>query len=164
MIQRIYRGILWLGVVAVAAMIFGFSAQDGTASTSVSTVIVQAVIEVVDPDYGLRTMQEQQDVFGFVEKLVRKAAHFTEYAALGFFIRLLVGSYGLGRRTRVSWLIGTLYACTDELHQLFIAQRAAMWQDVLLDSAGVLAGIVVAYTCTVLAQRWQDWKKRKSEG
>ncbi|MBQ7844885.1 MAG: VanZ family protein [Clostridia bacterium] len=164
MIQRIYRGILWLGVIAVAAMIFGFSAQDGTASTSVSTVIVQAVIEVVDPDYGLRTVQEQQDVFAFVEKLVRKAAHFTEYAALGFFIRLLVGSYGLGRRTRVSWLIGTLYACTDELHQLFIAQRAAMWQDVLLDSAGVLAGIVVAYTCTVLAQRWQDWKIRKSEG
>ncbi len=164
MIQRIYRGILWLGVIAVAAMIFGFSAQDGTASTSVSTVIVQAVIEVVDPDYGLRTMQEQQDVFAFVEKLVRKAAHFTEYAALGFFIRLLVGSYGLGRRTRVSWLIGTLYACTDELHQLFIAQRAAMWQDVLLDSAGVLAGIVVAYTCTELAQRWQDWKKRKREG
>ena len=161
MLQRVYRGVLWLGVIAVAVMIFGFSAQDGTASTSVSTVIVQAVIDVVDPDYALRPLLEQQEVFGFVEKLVRKGAHFMEYAALGFFIRLLVGSYGLGRRTRVSWLIGALYACTDELHQLFIAQRAAMWQDVLLDSAGVLAGIVVAYTCTVLAQRWKDWKKRR---
>ncbi|MBQ8312269.1 MAG: VanZ family protein [Clostridia bacterium] len=164
MVQRVYRGILWLGVIAVAVMIFGFSAQDGVESTSISTVIVQAVIEVVDPDYTLRPMEEQLEVFAFVEKLVRKGAHFLEYAALGFFIRLLVGSYGLGRRTRVSWLIGTLYACTDELHQLFISQRAAMWQDVLLDSAGVLAGIVVAYTCTVLAQRWQDRKKRKSEG
>lgn len=158
--QRVYRLVLWIGVIAVAVMIFCFSAQSGPKSTSVSTVIVQEVIQVVDPEYEQRTPEEQLNVFGFVEKLIRKGAHFLEYAALGFFIRLLVGSYGLNRRTRISWLIGTLYACTDELHQLFISQRAAMWQDVLLDGSGVLAGIVVAYTCTVLAERWKNRKDR----
>lgn len=161
--KHIYRLILWLGVIAIAAMIFGFSSQNGETSSSLSGLIVQEVIRIVDPDYDQHPPEEQQNIYNFVDRLVRKTAHFLEYAALGFFIRLLIGSYGLRPPTRISWLIGTLYACTDELHQLFISQRSAMWQDVLLDSGGVLAGIIAAYTCLVLAQRWRA-KKQKEPG
>lgn len=162
MAKRIYRLLLWLGVTAVAAAIFAFSAQNKDASVNVSSRVAQTVIEVVDPDFCLRPAQEQQNILDFVDKLLRKCAHFLEYAALGFFIRLLVGCFGLKPPTRISWLLGTLYACTDELHQYFVAERSAMWQDVLLDSAGVLAGVTVAYAALVLAGRWRDRKKKNA--
>jgi len=39
-----------------------------------------------------------------------------------------------------------LYACTDEIHQLFVPGRGAQMSDVLLDSAGAGLGIVLFVT------------------
>ena len=36
-----------------------------------------------------------------------------------------------------------LYACTDELHQLFSSGRSGQFDDVLLDSIGALLGILL---------------------
>ena len=157
---KIYCALLFVGLTLVAAAIFGFSAQSKDDSVGVSTRLARAVIEVVDPAFHQRPAQEQENVISFVDKLLRKFAHFLEYAALGFFLRLLAGCFRLRPPTRLSWLMGTLYACTDEIHQMFSPERTAQWQDVLLDSAGVLAGITVAYALLVLAGRWQ---KRKTE-
>ncbi len=162
--QRLYRLLLWLCTLGIAAMIFGFSAQDGDASSSTSGRIVTGVIQVVDEDYSTRPPAEQQNIYSFVEHLVRKGAHFLEYAALGFFLRLLAGSYGWRRPTRLCLLLGALYAGTDELHQLFTSQRSAMWQDVLLDSAGVLAGITLAYALLTLCKRWKDGHCHETDG
>ena len=38
---------------------------------------------------------------------------------------------------------GILYAITDEVHQLYIPGRSGKWQDVCIDSIGVLLGIFV---------------------
>lgn len=156
--SRIYRVVLWLCVLGIAGMIFCFSAQDGDVSSNTSGEIVEKVIEVVDEAYQTRPPVEQQSIFTFVERLVRKGAHFLEYAALGFFLRLLAQSHGWHRPTRLSLLAGALYACTDELHQLFISQRTAQLQDVLLDSAGVLTGICVARMLIYLQKRWKERK------
>jgi len=161
MVRWIYQLILWLGLLAVAVAIFGFSSQNKDDSVAVSSRLARAVIEVVDPAFHQRPAQEQENVISFVDRLLRKFAHFLEYAALGFFIRLLVGHFRLKPPTRLSWLLGTLYACTDEVHQLFSPERTAQWQDVLLDSAGVLAGITVAYALLVLAGRWKARKAGK---
>lgn len=158
------RGLLWLCVLGIVCMIFGFSAQNGTISSDTSGKIVEEVIHLVDADYENREPEPQATIYAFVDRLVRKMAHFTEYAALGFFLRLLAGCYGWHPPTRLCWLAGTLYACTDELHQLFIAQRTAMWQDVLLDSAGVLAGITVAYAMMTLWKRWRGRKNHEADG
>lgn len=155
MARKLYCVLLFAGLLAVAAAIFAFSGQSKEESVGVSSRLALVVIEAVDPDFHLRPAQEQQSVLSFADKLLRKFAHFLEYAALGFFLRLLAGCFRLKLPTRLSWLAGTLYACTDELHQLFSYQRNAQWQDVLLDSAGVLAGITVAYACMVLAVRWK---------
>lgn len=155
---RFYRVFLWLCVLGLAGMIYCFSAQEGTLSSSTSGQIVEKVIEVVDEDYDTRPPAEQQSIFTFVERLVRKGAHFLEYAALGFFLRLLMHTYAWHPPARLSLLIGTLYAATDELHQLFISQRTAQWQDVLLDGAGVLSGIGVAFLLICLQKRWKERK------
>ena len=131
-------------------MIFWFSAQDGATSGQLSGGITEKVVEVVEPDYDSLPEPEQQTLFDAVQFAVRKSAHFSEYALLGFLLRLLCASYALRRGGLVAWLCGTGYAATDELHQWFVAARSAMWQDVCLDSSGVLAGVLLATGILVL--------------
>lgn len=135
---------LWLAVLATAGMIFWFSAQNGAVSSQLSGGITEKVVEVVEPDYDSLPEPEQQTLFDAVQFAVRKSAHFSEYALLGFLLRLLCASYALRRGGLVAWLCGTGYAATDELHQWFVAARSAMWQDVCLDSSGVFAGVLLA--------------------
>lgn len=138
------RLMLWLAVLATAGMIFWFSAQNGAVSSQLSGGITEKVVEVVEPDYDSLPEPEQQTLFDAVQFAVRKSAHFSEYALLGFLLRLLCASYALRRGGLVAWLCGTGYAATDELHQWFVAARSAMWQDVCLDSSGVFAGVLLA--------------------
>lgn len=101
-----------------------------------------------------------------LQPIVRKLAHFSIYTLLGF----LTMNYALTdkkdntiyytnekcwaqqskkhRNTMIlySWLFGTLYAVTDEIHQLFIQGRSCEFRDVCIDSLGVLTGIIVALT------------------
>ena len=53
----------------------------------------------------------------------------------------------------LSWAGCTLYAATDEIHQLFVAGRTGKWQDVLLDSSGALAGLLLAMFMLWLIRR-----------
>ncbi len=147
------KGLLWSCVAAVAAAIFCFSAQNGIQSSGISNALADFIISLVDPDFALRPAAQQAGALAFTRRLVRKGAHFLEFAALGFSLRMLVGAYGLRHPTCLCLAAGALYAATDELHQLFVSSRACMWQDVLLDSCGVLAGITVAYALMVLAAR-----------
>ena len=44
----------------------------------------------------------------------------------------------------VSWLIGTAYAMTDEFHQAFVPGRSCEFRDMVIDSCGVLTGVLAA--------------------
>lgn len=46
------------------------------------------------------------------------------------------------RKILYSQLFGTVYAITDEIHQLFIPGRSGEIRDVCIDSLGVLTGII----------------------
>ena len=45
----------------------------------------------------------------------------------------------------LAWLIASLYAASDELHQAFVPNRTARWADVGLDSFGAAVGAVTLY-------------------
>ena len=146
------RAVLWGCVAATAAVIFAFSSQVGSSSALVSQAVADFIIRLVEGN-AVEAGEASAGVYSFVTQLVRKRAHFAEFALLGCCLRLLAGACGWRRPTRLCWLIGTVYAATDELHQLLVADRAGMWQDVLLDSAGVLAGITFAYAMLVILWR-----------
>lgn len=85
--------------------------------------------------------------------LVRKTAHFTEYAILGslFFINLRNTPKDLIKRPLViSILFSFLYACTDELHQIFVPGRSAQFRDVLIDTLGASFGCLLIHTLLIL--------------
>lgn len=131
--------------LTVMVLIFLFSTEPAERSDRTSGQLSMTVITVIHPDYETYEPARKEMLYADVQHYVRKAAHFTEYMILGGLLRLCLESW-FGKKgflTPASWGGGTLYACTDELHQLIIDGRSGQITDVLLDSCGVLAGIVL---------------------
>ncbi len=150
---RWIRAVLASLVLATMVLIFLFSAQSGSRSNATSGYLVSGLLDMIAPHYAELDKMSQQAVWDTLQFLVRKLGHFAEFALLGFLIRLLLQTWELKRHSRYAWTAGTLYAVSDEIHQLAVAARSAMWQDVLLDSAGVLAGVILAIGLILLSER-----------
>jgi len=131
-------------VLAIAAMIFVFSAQSGEDSSKASGRVTEAVLSLLMPGFRQLSPAEKRPYLATWGKVIRKLAHFTEYALLGFalvvHLKYRLRDSSLPRVCLIAWLVATLYAGTDELHQLFIANRSAAVTDVLIDSAGAVVG------------------------
>jgi VanZ family protein len=74
---------------------------------------------------------------GTWDLVLRKIAHAAEYAILGALLQRAV------RREPLAVLLGSLYAVTDELHQSFVSGRHGSPLDWLIDTAGVIAGVLL---------------------
>jgi VanZ family protein len=88
--------------------------------------------------FGLSSIPSLSTGLGVWDTILRKGAHTTEYAILGF---LLVRALG---RELPAFLAGVAYAATDEFHQHFVRGRHASPVDVAIDAAGVAIGVLVA--------------------
>jgi len=75
--------------------------------------------------------------------LLRKVAHFTEFAALGMCLAWLCGMLRKGKLQPFAW--GVLAACVDETIQRFVPDRGPSIRDVCIDAAGVLTGMVLLW-------------------
>jgi VanZ family protein len=74
---------------------------------------------------------------GTWDTILRKLAHVTEYAVLGgLLLRAL-------RSPAAAVVVATLYAVTDEVHQLFVEGRHGAPLDVAIDAVGALAGVLL---------------------
>ncbi len=71
--------------------------------------------------------------------LLRKAAHFSEFACLGALLTWLFGM--LGRKLPLPLMCGVLCACIDETIQRFSPGRCPSLRDVCIDTAGVALGM-----------------------
>ena len=134
--------------ILTAALIFFFSAQQGPDSSAMSDGITLALAKLLRP--GLMELPPAEQL-SYLEKLgfiVRKCAHFSEFALLAFnlacWLRLKFLEKPRAFAPPRAWLIATLYAGSDELHQMFVAERAPAVVDVCIDSAGALTGVLVA--------------------
>lgn len=136
-----------LPVLAVMGLIFWFSAQTGESSGALSGRITARIVRFFVPDVDAFSEAEQQVLFRRVSLLVRKTAHFSEFALLGFFLTIHIQQ--LRKRITIqapwlwAWAVGTVYAITDELHQGFVGGRHPAVTDVLIDSSGVFAGVLL---------------------
>ena len=71
--------------------------------------------------------------------LLRKIAHFTEFAALGAALSWRFGM--LEKRKMMALVYGFGAACVDETIQMFVPDRGPGIRDVVIDTCGVAAGI-----------------------
>ena len=147
--------------ICVMAMIFAFSKQDADRSDHTSGFFSCAIISVLYRDYAMQTTDKQQEIYDNVQFVVRKCAHFSEYTLLGFVLRLCLESwFGHRKKKRYSlmlpaFLCGALYAGSDEWHQKLIDGRSGQWTDVLLDSCGVIFGVILGIRLIDMINRQQ---------
>jgi VanZ family protein len=85
--------------------------------------------------------------FGFENvtmHFVRKLAHFVLFGMIGS-ATVFAFSFKLSGLImfRASYLFGTLLGALDEFHQMFVPGRGPQVKDVMIDSLGVFAGVLV---------------------
>ena len=73
--------------------------------------------------------------------LVRKLAHFMEFTALGLLLSWQSALTEKNRRYVLHW--GVAAACVDEIIQFFVPGRAPGLLDVVIDTCGVAAGMIL---------------------
>ena len=136
-----------LAVLAVAGIIFSFSAQKADDSDALGVELIEPLLRLLRPDYDALSPAERQSLLSGVIAVVRKLAHFCEFALLGFclmaHLRLVRWEKPVRGTGWMAWVIATLYAGSDELHQRFVSGRSPELRDVGIDSAGALCGILL---------------------
>ena len=149
--------VLWMIVI------FSFSAKVSEDSEEMSRSVGMLIGKAVIKEYKEWPGKRQAAFAAKIDYPVRKAAHASEYAILGI---LLTGAIldirkPWKRQLLACFLIGAAYAASDEYHQLFVPGRSGQIRDVMIDSAGVAAGIILA--CLAI-KAFQCRKPRKIEG
>lgn len=99
------------------------------------------------------------------DHLVRKLAHFCEYGALGILAGalLLVKKESGIFRWSYALLCALAVAVIDESIQLLADGRGAQVQDVLLDTAGSLTGLLAVWLIAVLVRRLRHRDRTASQ-
>ena len=78
-----------------------------------------------------------------LEIIIRKSAHLFEYIVLGILSINCLKDYKTNKYVFISIIFCIVYACTDELHQLFIPGRSGNIVDIIIDTLGSIIGITL---------------------
>lgn len=131
-------------------MLLIFLASTGELSASNTSRIVRPLLLWLFPGISEEALLR-------VHFMVRKAAHFTEYALLAIFAAraFITSSHERLRRAwfHVAFLLVVLYSFSDEYHQSYVASRTGTIYDSLIDIAGGLTALVV----------YALWRRRKAK-
>lgn len=120
-------------LVCILTFIWGNSLMSGEISGAISDWVKELLASFI--------ALGQEDDGG--SHLIRKLAHFTEFAALGATLGWIFGMLEKGKLLPLG--CGVLAAAIDETIQRFVPDRGPSLKDVCLDSFGVLTGIVLLY-------------------
>ena len=142
----------WIAVVLWMTVIFLFSAQTGNQSGNTSGEVVRWFIGLFYRNFGDLPPAEQTRILEIVHLLIRKGAHFTEYAVLA-----MLAANAIRNRIPGRWwfpiAFSSLYAVTDEIHQYFVPERACRFLDVCIDTAGAAFGTALFLLLIVIKNR-----------
>ena len=125
------------------AVIFFFSAQNGNESSGTSERILLFLC-------GLWNYAPSPDTKELLTLLIRKGAHMTEFGILAL---LWLGTLR-SAADKAKWhypaafAAASLYAATDEMHQLFVSERAGQVTDWMIDSAGAMIFLCIGWLIT----------------
>ena len=127
----------WLVLLALnLALIWGNSLLPGTESAKLSRWVSEIFA-------GLFGTESLGGISG--EGLLRKAAHFAEFACLGMLLtQILIKREKKNRAPVIPALLGCLLAaCLDETIQIFVVGRGSSLLDVWIDFSGAAVGMMI---------------------
>ena len=147
-IKTINKSRLFFVLLSIVFMIiiFMFSSENGDDSKNTSGIITEFVVENMVDDFNDLPEIDKIDILDTISHIVRKTAHFSIYAALGFCVSCAAGKRKpLSKNSIYSLIVCFAYACSDEIHQYFVPERSCQFTDVLIDTSGALTGIVISF-------------------
>lgn len=130
-------------LVLCMSTIFFFSNDKADASTKKSDGLIVRISEMV---LNKKLSNNEKDKYTTKYfKVIRKSAHFTIYLILGLIFISLLKEYNiLDKRSVIYTIIFVfIYACSDEIHQLFVSGRSGEILDVLIDTTGGFIGTMI---------------------
>lgn len=154
-LRYLLKPLSFVPAIAMMIIIFNFSGQDGVQSSGLSLQVSKYIVLIYNKICMKHMSNESLNVLiNYIHPYVRKGAHVTEYILLamsvslpmyvyrmrGFFMTLLAGAFCV------------MFAVGDEWHQSFVAGRVSDYHDVLIDSIGVLIGLIVIRIVCVIGR------------
>ncbi len=143
--RKVYIAVSAVLLLAVLGTVFYLSHQDGKDSTETSGFVTDLLISI----------------FGTAPPLsvVRTLAHFSEFCAVGF----LVANFHFSLKNKTAPLLTAAlswgYAWTDEIHQIFVPDRAFQLSDLAVDLGGVVLGTLIFFVLIFLKNKSQQKKR-----
>lgn len=93
------------------------------------------------PYWGILVSVEERGYYAFVEFLIRKGTHFIYFGIIALAIYIALPQFKYRKVTTV--MVTMLLAVADEFRQSFTSGRTASLQDVLLDTTGAIAALLL---------------------
>ena len=139
--KKVIKGLI---VVLCMLSIFLFSTDNSSESTRKSNQVILGITNLFHKDLSNKEKEKIIDMF-FVP--IRKMAHFGIYLVLGISLISFLREFSIPilKLLLLSIFLAFLYACSDEIHQLFVPGRSGQFSDVLLDTLGASVGIFIYY-------------------
>lgn len=146
--RKIYIAISAVLLVAVMVTIFLLSAENGEQSSNTSGTFVKFLTFIL----------------GFTppEDVVRTLGHFCEFAALGFLSANMLFAYKNKLKPVLTALLSLGYAVTDEIHQIFVPERACQLSDLAVDFGGIILGTIVFSVIYLIIKRFERCKNESN--
>ena len=146
-LRFVLKPLSFVPAIMMMFLIFTFSGQDADASSELSFQVGVKVFSVANETFDKGwSLQRIEQLSEKSQYYIRKTAHFTEYFVLAITVAFPLYVYGI----RGLWLVilaggfCIAFAGLDEYHQSFVAGRSPQKRDVLIDSCGVILGVIIA--------------------
>jgi VanZ family protein len=126
----------WILLIIWMIGIFIMSNEPASISDSQSS----GVIDILS-----RIGVDVNNIFGQLANfLVRKCAHFLEYMILALLVFNVLKLYFNMKQVIIITIVFVfLYACSDEIHQLFVLGREGAIRDVIIDTCGGITLVLI---------------------
>ena len=118
--------IIWMILIFIMS---SFSASNSNNQSSFIVTIISHFFNIANPE--------------LLNYVIRKLAHITEYLILGMLTINMINNYHKPHYYAI--IICTLYAISDEIHQLYIPGRTCQIKDIVIDIIGSLIGIYLLH-------------------
>lgn len=135
--EKFKNKLAYLPAIIWMIVIFCFSHQSASQSSNLSSGILGYIIDIIKNSLNIAINED------LLHTVIRKGAHFTEYLILAVFVMFGLTKNNVSKPFLKSVLICSLYAMTDEFHQLFVAGRSGRVFDVMVDTSGAALGTFI---------------------
>jgi len=128
--------IYWILLIIWMIGIFIMSNEPASISDSQSNGVIHILSRV-----GI----DMNNIFGQLANFVlRKCAHFLEYMILALLVFNVLKLYFNMKQVIIITIVFIfLYACSDEMHQLFVLGREGAIRDVIIDTCGGIILVLI---------------------